>query len=101
MVDDNSGEEEGEGESGPQSLVEQHKADLKKKSKKEMKEEQRRKDDEEKASKEERLREVYTYNVLVLQSHVEKGKSNNGYVTLALHCDLVSITLYMYAPDLL
>ena len=63
MVDENSEEEgEGEGEREPQSLVEQHKANLKKKSKREMKEEQRKKEDEEKAAKEDRLREVCIKN---------------------------------------
>ena len=57
MVDENS-EEEGESEGEPQSLVDQHKAALKKKSNREMKEEERKKVEEEKASKEGKLREV-------------------------------------------
>ena len=57
MMDENSeGEEEGESE--PQSLVEQHKAGLKKKGKRELKDEQRRKEEEEEAGREERLRKV-------------------------------------------
>lgn len=64
MVDDNSGDEgegegEGEEELEPQSLMDQHKANLKKKSKKELKEERRRKADEEEAAREERLRKVW------------------------------------------
>ena len=56
-MNDHSDDEE-EGEREPQSLVEQHKASLKKKSKREMKEEQRKMAEEEETAREERLRKV-------------------------------------------
>lgn len=92
MVDENS-EEEGESEREPQSLVEQHKANLKKKSKRELKEEQRRKEEEEKADKEERLKEVYIFmiSVVVFNLYVDEGILYYKNLMLALHCDLVSI----------